>query len=218
VFGNNGTITFALRCKRSSPSLDEILKQNPPKKGATKNERVAVMEANFQAYAKGSPAFEYKLALTYLEKTAFYKTMRFALSETQTKKEITELLTWVTAISKYDPTLRDPVSKLGPQITRALKKTPTPKPLSMEDRPGKKYASILHATFEFLDTTPLLPPGEKGGDVSFQVLVCKVPLEQTKKQPKWKIAGDDLLVPAGTIPVMAFNETHWLFSTNNNQN
>lgn len=206
VVGTNGVFAIAFQANDD----DSV----PPQTKEAKEEKDK--EQYYKYYATKNPAFALKEFERMFERRNFYLAMRFSVKQLCLRQDAELLLEDVLSISKIDPTLREPISKMGAVISKKLHTLPTkfPKgktrpPQMAEERPGKAYAAVRYAEYPFAE-----PVKEKQLDLItatptqsvYRLLLGKTPT--SNKKTSWKDINHVIITQGKTVPACGMNDTH----------
>jgi hypothetical protein len=216
LVGTNGVFAVAFQANDDDTILplpkEEEQKDKPPSKA----EKAAKLEKYYAWYALKNPAFGLKVYERYFERKNFYLSKKFDVKQLYLQKDANLLLQDVLSIAKVDPTLREPITKLGNAISRKLKTLPLAfrkgktRPLQMaEERPGKSYAAVRYAEFPFAEPVP-----EKQLELItatptqsvYRLLLGKTPT--ANKKTSWKDMNHVIVTRSKTVPACGMNDTH----------
>lgn len=236
VIGTNGVYSFALECaddtrvqmdpeitgenrkkKTKEEEQKEALKKlNGPEK---REDRVETIDKFYAEYAKKNVGFAFKRSLSNFERQAFYMALKFDFANLHIVGDAKVMLERLMDMARVDNSLRSPISKLGPRLTKKMNTLPArfernqKRPVSRTaDRPDGAFPTVKFMTIDFHEPVQEVVAPDL---TTFRLLICPTPtLEQhkkkKKKQPHWVDVNLAISTDAKTVPACAFNDTHFV--------
>lgn len=217
LIGTNGVFAVAFQAN-DDDSVPPPPKEPEPeqKKELSQSEKAEKLEKYYEWYACKNPAFALKTYERFFERKNYYLCKKFEIRQLCLQKDAHLLMQDVLSIAKVDPTMREPITKLGTAISKKLKTLPisfkkgkTRPPQMAEERPGKSYAAVRYVEFPFAD-----PVTERQLEFItatptqsvYRLLLCKTPT--ANKKTTWKDIDHVIVTRSKTVPACGMNDTH----------